>query len=84
MMNLSEDNRLSAQFYSSSSTGLLLWMFEKVPHPVIITLIILGCMTSFGDISDSIMLHLSSVVLCTAFSLQVLCLPHLPRHHLRS
>ena len=44
----SEDSRLSAQFYSSSPTGLLLWMFEKVPHPVIITLIILGCMTVLG------------------------------------
>ena len=44
----SEDNRLSAQFYSSSSTGLLLWLFEKVPHPLIITLIILGCMTVLG------------------------------------
>ena len=44
----SEDNRLSAQFYSSSPTGLLLWMFEKVPHPIIITLIILGCMTVLG------------------------------------
>ena len=44
----SEDSRLSAQFYSSSSTGLLLWMFEKVLHPVIITLIILGCMTVLG------------------------------------
>ena len=44
----SEDNRLSAQFYSSSPTGLLLWMFEKVPHPVIITLIVLGCMTVLG------------------------------------
>ena len=44
----SEDSRLSAQFYSSSSTGLLLWMFEKVPHPVIITLIVLGCLTVLG------------------------------------
>ena len=44
----SEDNRLSAQFYSSSPTGLLLWMFEKVPHPVIITLILLGCITVLG------------------------------------
>ena len=44
----SEDSRLSAQFYSSSPTGLLLWMFEKVPHPVIITLIILGCLTVLG------------------------------------
>ena len=44
----SEDSRLSAQFYSSSLTGLLLWMFEKVPHPVIITLIVLGCMTVLG------------------------------------
>ena len=44
----SEDSRLSAQFYSSSPTGLLLWMFEKVPHPVIITLIVLGCLTVLG------------------------------------
>ena len=44
----SEDSRLSAQFYSSSPTGLLLWMFEKVPHPIIITLIVLGCMTVLG------------------------------------
>ena len=39
---------------------------------------------SFGDISDSVMLYMSSVVLHTTFSLQVLCLSHFPHHHLRS
>ena len=38
----------------------------------------------FGDFSDSDMLYMSSDVLHTAFSLQVLCLSHFSHHYLRS
>ena len=39
---------------------------------------------SVGDICDSVVLYMSSVVLRTTFSLQVLCLSHFSPHPLRS
>ena len=45
---LVEVNRLPAQLYGYSSTSLLIWTYEKVPHLVIIALLIIGCMTVIG------------------------------------
>ena len=39
---------LPIQFYSYSSTSLLLWFFEKLPHPLLLAIFACGCCTILG------------------------------------
>ena len=39
---------LPLQFYSYSATSVLLWLYEKLPHPLILTLLAVGFTTLFG------------------------------------
>ena len=41
---------LPIQFYSYSSTSLLLWLFEKLPHPLLLAIFACGCCTILGVI----------------------------------
>ena len=41
---------LPIQFYSYSSTGLLLWLFEKLPHSLLLAIFACGCCTILGFI----------------------------------
>ena len=44
----SDSVTLPIQFYSYSSTSVLLWLYEKLPHPVILTVIAVGFTALFG------------------------------------
>ena len=41
---------LHLQFYSYSSTSILLWIFERIPHPLLLSIFMLGVTTLFYTI----------------------------------
>ena len=45
-----ETETLPLQFYGYSSTSVLLWLYERLPHPVILTLLIIGTLASAGGL----------------------------------